>query len=466
MRRTEDPSLGDRIGPAHILVLCTVVVLLMSAVSLANLSVPLIAESELRPTTAEQTWFVDAFVLAFACSLLPAEMIGARWGEARVLVAGLALFAAANAVAIAAPDMAVLIVSRALAGLGAGIALPQSLSVLLHRSDRARHAPLVAAWTAATSAAGIVGNGIGGWLLSAGGWRSAFTVTAPAAVLVAIAVIAIVGLRDKPDRRAPLDLVGTALFVVAAVAALVALIEAPTLIAQPALLAGVVALAGLAGALFWMRESRAAHPLLRIEVFGIAAVRAAALGIVATFVGLFTLFSLNARLVQTVRELDAWVAGLVLVPVSVTMLITTYASVRLVRRFGLGRVVAAGLLLSAAGYALLVLTLEGPLLAYEVALVVIGTGAGLCSSPLSTRLTSEYSAAEGRAGSGINSTLRELASAGGVGIAGLSLAIWSTDPDEVARVVDGTRGAALVVVLLLVGSCVAMLIDTRRARSR
>ncbi|MFI6423562.1 MFS transporter [Promicromonospora sp. NPDC050880] len=469
-----DPGAHDdgrtRSRRRDLLLLCSVVVLLMSAVSVANLSVPVLAVSDLAPDTSQQTWFVDAFVIAFACLLLPAEMLGARFGEERVLLLGLVLFALASLLALVASDMTLLIASRAVAGVGAGMALPQSLSVLLHRSARAGHPRIVATWTASTSVAGMVGNGLGGLLVSFGGWRSAFAVTLPLTVLTVVLVAAVVGVRRRPDRSAVLDLPGTAYFVVGAMAALVTLIEAPNLLDQPWLLAVPAVVAVVAAVAFWRTERHRTQPLLHFAVFRYPAVRAAALGIVVTFASLFVLFSLNAHLVQTVRGMTPAVAGLALVPVSVAMFLVTYLSVPLVRRLGLNRVVLGGLTLSAVGFVLLATGLEGSFAGYEAALVVVGVGAGLCSSPLSTRLTMAYAqgGASGRAGAGVNSTLRELASAAGVGAAGVALAVAApvspTAPASAQAVLDAASALFLGVAALLLVCGAVLLVSSRPGR--
>ena len=451
-----------------IVILCSVVVLLMSAVSVANLSVPVLAASPLDPSTTEQTWFVDAFVIAFACLLLPAEMFGSRFGEERVLVFGLVLFGVAAAVALLASDMTLLIGSRALAGVGAGLALPQTLSILLHRTQRRQHAGIVAAWTASTSVAGVVGNGLGGPLIAAGGWRSVFVVTLPAALVVIALVVAVVRMNRAPDATVRIDLPGTALFIVAAVAGLVTLIEAPMLLGTPILLAIPFVICVVAAFGFWRVERRTRMPLLHLELFRAPAVRAASLGIAVTFAGLFTLFSLNAHLVQTVRGEGAGIAGIALIPVSVAMFVVTYASVPLVRRVGLSPVVGSGLVISAAGYLLASRVIEGSFLAYELALVVIGVGAGLCSSPLSTRLTMAYAQTGGRAGAGANSTLRELSSAVGVATVGVALTTAGAAgrSAEAEAIVAAASGLFVAVAAVLLAAGVGMAVDIRLARRR
>lgn len=447
-------------------ILCGVVVLLMSAVSIANLSAPVLATSPLHASTIEQTWFVDAFVIAFACLLLPAEMLGVRFGEERVLVAGLALFAVSGLVALVAPTMAALIVSRGLAGIGAGIALPQTLSILLHRSSGRGHARVVATWTAATSIAGIVGNGLGGALISAGGWRIPFAVTLPATVLALVLVLAVVRVRRATDPSTAVDVKGMAFFVLAAVAALVTIIEALNLLGRPWVSAILLAVVLFAAWGFVRAEKRAAAPVLHPTAMRAAVVHASAIGIIATFLVLFMLFSLNAHLVQSVRGLSAAYAGLALVPVSVAMLVVTYATVPLMRRLGMTVVVVSGLAVSAAGFGLAALTIEGTMLEYEVSLVVIGIGAGLCSSPLSTRLTAVYAVIAGRAGAGVNSTLRELASALGVATAGVALAVTAATRGDghvlaedtivvAARAVFGGAAVGLVVCAVVLGIVMA-----------
>jgi MFS family permease len=137
-------------------ILCAIVVVLMATVSTANLSVPVFAASSWDPTPTELTWYVDAYVIAFACFLLPGDMLGARFGHGKVLLIGLALFCVANLGAALAPGLPVLIGVRAIAGIGAALALPQTLSILLARASagrRARRPPPASPASSATASA-------------------------------------------------------------------------------------------------------------------------------------------------------------------------------------------------------------------------------------------------------------------------------------------------------------------------
>jgi MFS family permease len=508
MSAAERTSPSTAVSPARrprrsdIWILCAIVVVLMATVSTANLSVPVFAASSWNPTPTELTWYVDAYVIAFACFLLPGDMLGARYGHGKVLLIGLALFCLANLGAAMAPGLPMLIGVRAIAGIGAALALPQTLSILLARAASGRRASVVAVWTASTSIAGVVGNGLGGFLIQTFSWRSIFAVTVPLIALLMVLVVTLVGLdHEKRNRHSRVDVAGMLLFVVAAVSLLVVVIEAPSGINNPLpiLLAAVAFV--VAAVPFAILELRRPHAMIDLRTFQSPEVRASSLGIVVTFIALFALFSINAHFIQTARGLSPAIAGLSLVPVALTMFFVTHASVPLVRRFGLRVVVGVGLLISAGGYLLVVaFSASAPLGLYEGALVVVGIGAGLCSSPLSTQLTAATSAnatlatatsepaptadpsaqASGAgpaptqpSGAGLNSTLRELSSALGVGLSGVVLAATAnhslstgtiTGPDVLTsmQVALTAVAIALVAALLLMATDIALLARYRR----
>jgi len=461
-------------------ILCAIVVVLMATVSTANLSVPVFAASDWNPTPTELTWYVDAYVIAFACFLLPGDMLGSRFGHGKILLIGLGLFCLANLGAALAPGLPLLIGVRAIAGIGAALALPQTLSILLSRAAPGRRAGVVAAWTASTSIAGVVGNGLGGFLIETFSWRSIFAVTVPLIAVLMILVAVAVGLdHEKRNKNIRVDLAGMLLFIVAAVSLLVVMIEAPSGVTNPLpILIAAVAFV-FASVPFVVLELRRPHPMIDLRLFLSPEVRASALGIVVTFIALFSLFSINAHFIQTARGLSPAIAGLSLVPVALTMFFVTHASVPLVRRYGLSSVVAAGMVISAGGYLLVVLwSTSAPLPLYEVALVVVGIGAGLCSSPLSTQLTA-FSATSIRpaprratilpavdaplqpsqpSGAGLNSTLRELSSAIGVGLSGVVLAVTANQSASAGTITgpDVLSSMQLALTLVAIALLVAL----------
>src|ERR1700728_4765131 len=107
--------------PNHKIVTAVVCVAL-GAVAAAMASLNFAIPGLVRSTHASQTqleWIIDAYLLVFAVLLLPSGALGDRYGRRRALLAGLVVFGAASAAAMAISSANVLIGLRGLIGLGA-----------------------------------------------------------------------------------------------------------------------------------------------------------------------------------------------------------------------------------------------------------------------------------------------------------------------------------------------------------
>jgi hypothetical protein len=125
---------------------CTVLV--VGFVASINLAVPLLAASGLHPSSAELLWIVDAYVVMFACLVIPAGAAGDRFGRKGLLLAGLAVFALGAALSAVSPDVAALLLGRVVTGVGAACVLPNSLALLIHATPPAKRAGSIAVWAA------------------------------------------------------------------------------------------------------------------------------------------------------------------------------------------------------------------------------------------------------------------------------------------------------------------------------
>src|SRR5260370_31152475 len=94
-----------------------------------TLALPTLAR-DLHASTGDLQWFASAYSLVVAAALLPAGMLGDRFGRKRVLLIALALFGASSAACAYAGSSGTLIAARAFLGRGAAALLPLSLSVL------------------------------------------------------------------------------------------------------------------------------------------------------------------------------------------------------------------------------------------------------------------------------------------------------------------------------------------------
>src|SRR6202034_2380492 len=157
-------------------IVTVVVCIALGAVSAAMASLNVAIPGLVRSTHASQTqleWIIDAYLLVFAVLLLPSGALGDRYGRRRALLAGLVVFGAASAAAMAISSANVLIGLRGLIGLGAALVMPATLSTITGTFPPAERTRAVGIW------AGVAGGGGARGLPSAGGllaricWRSA-----------------------------------------------------------------------------------------------------------------------------------------------------------------------------------------------------------------------------------------------------------------------------------------------------
>lgn len=407
-------------------VMSACVVLAVALVAAINLAIPKLSASGLHPTSTQMLWIVDAYVIVFACLLIPAGALGDRYGRKGVLLTGLATFAAGCVACACAPSAPILIAGRALTGVGAALIMPASLSLSIQCYPPSRRAHTIATWTAATGAAGVLGNIGGGVVLEYLPWQGLFWLMVPiAVVLLALAArLAPRGARHPAE----LDLPGTTMLVAGFVSLIYGIIDGAQhgWTALPVL--GAFGIALLIFAIFVGYALRAAHPVIDPRVFADPQLRAGTLGVTVTFFGLFALFYVNAQYLQYAKGYSPLLTGLAIGPLAVGMVIVSRRSVALTRRFGMRWTVAAGLLTLAAGLGLLsLIDARTPYLLYAAILIVMSVGMGLSMPTLSAAIIGALPHSRAGLGSGLNSATREVGSALGVAVLGTVLTARFTD---------------------------------------
>ncbi|GAA2211214.1 MFS transporter [Nonomuraea monospora] len=394
-------------------VMAASVVLAVALVAAVNLAIPTLAASELRPSQAQILWIVDAYVIVFACLLIPAGAAGDRFGRKGVLLAGLGVFAAGCLAAALAPDVGTLIAARALSGAGAAMVMPASLAITVGVYPAAERGAAVAAWTAATGAAGVIGNLGGGLVMQYLPWRALFGV--PVLLAAVLAALVAVLVPRMPRHAASLDLPGTVLLTAASVALLTGIIEGPEAGWGSGLVLAAFGVAAVLFAVFAGHQLRSAAPLLDPRLFAAARLRAGTLGVAVTFFGLFALFFVNARFLQEAKGFSPLLTGVAIVPLVIPMIVLS----RLAGRFARRPAVMAGLAGNVAGLVLLSFA-DGdmPYPVYAIGLVIMGAAMGLCLPVLSYEIMAALPPERAGLGSGLNSATRELGSAIGVAVMG------------------------------------------------
>jgi EmrB/QacA subfamily drug resistance transporter len=382
-----------------------------------NVALPSIARST-HATQTQLEWVIDAYSLVFASLLLPAGAIGDKFGRRLALVAGLAVFGVASAVAMTAGGANELIARRAVLGLGAALVMPATLSTITSTFPAEQRTRAVSVWAGVAGGSAVIGLLASGLLLQHWSWRSVF------ALNVILAVAAIVGtlhfVPESADTDTPrLDVGGAVLAVAGLVALVFSVIEAPEVgwISARTLVGLAVAAVVLAGFVAW--ELTRQNPMLDPRILRHPRLAAGSLSIFVQFFSFFGYMFIALQYLQIVRGDSPILAAVSVLPMVATMLPVTRAAARLVPRFGARRVCVAGLALIAAG--LLILSQLDASSSYWILLagmIPLGAGMGAAMTPATSAITEALPAARQGVGSALNDLCREVGGALGIAVIG------------------------------------------------
>src|ERR1019366_5698126 len=174
-----------------------------------NLALPTLS-AQLHASTSDLQWFSAAYSLVLAAALLPAGLLGDRFGRKRLLLIALVVFGASSAACAFATSSGGLIVARAVLGLGAAVVLPMSIAILPVLFTAEERPRAIAIVMGATFIGYPVGPLLGGWLLDNFWWGSVFLINVPVVVLALIAV-ALLMPESHGERGRPIDVIGIGL---------------------------------------------------------------------------------------------------------------------------------------------------------------------------------------------------------------------------------------------------------------
>ncbi|KUO16335.1 MFS transporter [Streptomyces dysideae] len=331
-----------------LVVLCVSLLLVAVDATVLHVAVPAVTE-DLRPGAIELLWIVDVYPLVCASLLILFGTLGDRVGRRRVLLLGYGLFGIASGLAALAHDAQVLILARALLGVGGAMIMPATLSILRQVfPDRRERALAIGIWSAVAAVGAAVGPLLGGFLLEHFWWGSVFLVNIPL-MLVSLPVGRLLLPESKGAGDGPWDVVG-ALMAAAGLFGVVLGVKrlgggesAGSVFTVLPLVVGAVLLV-----LFVRRQRRRTHPLVDLRMFARPAFSTAVGCIVLAMLALVGLELIAAQYLQLVLGLSPLETGLRLLPLTIAAMASGLAGARMLRRFGPRRMVCGGFCLTAA----------------------------------------------------------------------------------------------------------------------
>lgn len=407
-------------------------------------------------------WVVTGFALAQAAVIPVTAWAVGRFGALRVYLGAIGVFLLGSALAGAAWDIGSLIAFRVVQGLGAGMLMPVSMTILARAAAPGELGKAMSTMGLGVLIGPLAGPILGGYLVDEAHWRWMFLINLPIGAMVILLALRLFP-RDEPGDRRPLDLAG--LFMLSPALALV--LYALTTSGEQGGFDGTTLFALVAGALliggFLVRAKVIAQPLIDLGLFR-NRVFAAGVGTIVLYgSGYFGSMFLMPLYFQLARGESATAAGLLIMPAALGSGLTMQVAGRLVDRFPPGRIVLTGILIATTGFLSFAaqLAADGPYWGLLMSIALVGIGGGSSLMPTITAATRALPPAQIAAGNTVVGLLSALASATGTAV--LSVVLTG------ALAANPGPGAAIqqtyLVVALLVGSALlpALLLPRKRA---
>jgi EmrB/QacA subfamily drug resistance transporter len=392
--------------------LCAGEFMIVIDTTIINVALPSM-QVDLAFTESSLVWVVNAYMVTYGGFLLLGGRLGDLYGSRRWFLLGTALFTAASLVCALANTQWLLVVARAVQGLGGAAVSAIALSLIMNLfSEAGERAKAMGIYGFICAGGGSVGVLAGGVLTSALSWHWVFLVNLPIGALVCALCFSLLSPDSAAARKRRLDVWGALTVTASSMLAIYAIVNS----AWPLLLVAVVLFAA-----FLIIESRVGDPLMPLRLFRIRSVAVSNVIGVLWAAAMFAWFFISALYMQLVLGYTPLQIGLAFLPSNLIMAAFSIGlSAKLVMRFGLKLPIAGGMLLTAAGLGLLALAPSGGGFVLHVlpGMLLLGIGCGMALNPVMLAAMSDVEPSESGLASGVVNT--SFMMGGALGLAALA----------------------------------------------
>ncbi|MEV0597695.1 MFS transporter [Streptomyces sp. NPDC050315] len=388
--------------------------------------------TDLGLTSSDLQWVVDSYTVPYAALMLVLGAIGDKYSRRGALVLGLLIFAGGSVMGSMVDETSLVIVARAIMGVGAAVVMPATLSLVVATFPRSERGKAITAWAATSGVAVAVGPLVSGWLLEDHAWGSTFLINVPIAVLAVFGALALVP-PSKAEGMGRIDYVGGLLSIVTVGSLIYAAIEGPhSGWGVGPVTAAVVAGVGLVTFVAW--ELRHPHPMLDVRKFALRPFSGSMLAVMFFFFGMFAVIYYATQFLQFVLGYGALDTGVRLLPLGGAVFLGSAVTGVLAPKLGVRVMAVTGMAVGTAGMFLLTQIDKGSTYGDFLApLMMLGLALGLSISPATDTIMGSFPESELGVGGGVNDTALELG--GALGIAVLGSLLGTAYRDELTDLV-------------------------------
>ncbi|MGW2937059.1 MFS transporter [Streptomyces sp. NPDC001156] len=458
------PSPAGRAVPLWLAIVACSVPMFM--VALDNLVVSTALHTlavDLKASTEQLQWFVNAYVLSFACLLMTGAALGDRFGRRRVFTFGIVLFTLASAGCGLADSSGQLITFRVIQGFGAAAVMPLSLTLLSHAVPERLRGLALGLWSGISGLAVAMGPVVGGAVVDGLDWRWIFWINVPVGALAI--PLALLALRESSLPGIRLDLAGMLLAAAGLCAVVWGIVHGETDGWTSAQVLGAFAAGAVLLALFVAWEARVPQPMLPLSFYRVRAFTLTNVVSAAMYFGVFGSLFLLAQFLQIVPPRTPLEAGVRTLPWTLMPMFVAPVAGLLTDKVGGGRLMALGLFLQGVGLGWINLVADTTTAYSSMVgpMIVAGVGMGLVFAPTASVVLASVNGQHAGKASGANTTVREVG--GALGIAVLSTVFVGHGSTASPReFVDGLHPAVWVGVCVVLAGALCALAIPRRPR--
>ena len=337
-------------------------------------------------------WVATAYLLASTASMPIWGKLSDAFGRKRFFIAGMVIFIVGSALCGQATGMTELILFRAFQGLGAGAMMPITQAIIGDIFPPAQRAKWSGVLMSVFAVATIIGPLLGGWITDNASWRWVFYVNLPVGIVaLVVATIALPG--HVTVHRHRIDYSGAAILVAAAVPLLLGFSWAGSEYAwgSPQIV-GLFAIAAVMSVVFYLREMRAAEPVINPRLFQNRVFSVSALASMLQSAAMFGAIMFLPLFVQGVQGKSATNSGIILMPLMLGAMVMSIGAGQILARTGRYKVlvVIGFVTVSVGAWLLSRMGIDTSWTVLARNMVILGLGLGIAMSAFTVIVQNQY----------------------------------------------------------------------------